>query len=232
MIRKLVLLPGLDGTGELFARFERALPEELKPVIVSYPRDVFVAYAGLMSSVRSAVDGADSYVLMAESFSTPLAIQFAATNPPNMKGLILCAGFASSPVRGIFRFLCSFLAPIAFRVALPKAITKFLLVGPDASPVLVAEIQAAIKSVHPNVLSSRLQSVLTCNVLADLDQVTVPILYLQAKHDRLVPASCLEEIRQVEGETVFVALDGPHLLLQREPEQAADAVAAFLVQLR
>jgi hypothetical protein len=36
---KLVLLPGMDGTGELFSNFEAALPSSLETVRVRYPAD-------------------------------------------------------------------------------------------------------------------------------------------------------------------------------------------------
>ncbi len=108
---KLVLLPGMYGSTELFADFEKALPREFVTERVGYPNDVSLSYAELLELVRSCVPVSESYVIVAESFSTPLAIQFAGTNPPNMKGLVLSAGFATSPVRGLLRFMTPFLAP-------------------------------------------------------------------------------------------------------------------------
>jgi len=35
----LLLLPGMDGTGELFADFVKLLPVWIKPLVVSYPRN-------------------------------------------------------------------------------------------------------------------------------------------------------------------------------------------------
>jgi hypothetical protein len=50
-------------------------------------------------------EDSEPFVLLAESFSTPVAIRVAAENPTNLKGLILCAGFATSPVSGLPRML-------------------------------------------------------------------------------------------------------------------------------
>ena len=36
---KLVLLPGMEGTGSLFAPFLKELPDWVQPVVVSYPTD-------------------------------------------------------------------------------------------------------------------------------------------------------------------------------------------------
>jgi hypothetical protein len=47
-MHKLVLLPGMDGTGELFAGFVKALPEGFDPVIMRYPIDRPLSYADLL----------------------------------------------------------------------------------------------------------------------------------------------------------------------------------------
>lgn len=72
---------------------------------------------------------------------------------------------------------------------------------------------------------------LSCDARAALRKVAVPILYIQAKHDRLVPMSCEEEIRRIKPKTSVVVIDGPHLLLQREPQRVAEVVAEFIQEL-
>ena len=225
-----MLLPGMDGTGNLFADFVEALPDEFETEIVRYPTDVFRSYLDLLPLVNSASQPSEPYVLVAESFSTPLAIQYAATCPPNLKGLVLCAGFTTSPVQGWRRILSSLLSPVLFRLPLPSFIVRLLLAGSTASPALVAAVKAAISSVQSVVLSARFRAVLGCDTRAELAQIAVPILYLQAMRDRLIPPSCLEAIQRVKPETVVSAIDGPHLLFQREPLQTADVVARFVHQ--
>jgi len=83
----LVLLPGLDGTGDLFADFVSALTPNLDARIVRYPKDRLLSYADLFSFVVSAIPENQPFVLLAESFSTPLAVRLAATNPASLKGL-------------------------------------------------------------------------------------------------------------------------------------------------
>ncbi|MGA2888543.1 MAG: alpha/beta hydrolase [Terracidiphilus sp.] len=231
MKQRLLLLPGMDGTGSLFADFVKAISDTFETEIVSYPPDVCLTYSELMHLVRKSIPKSEQFVLVAESFSTPLAIQYAAMNPPNLKGLVLCAGFATSPVHGWLRFIGSFLAPILFGVAIPKSVTKLLLVGSTAPPSLLTAVQAAVSSVQPKVLLARFRAVLDCDALAELTQVAIPILYLRATQDRLVPASCLEEILRIKPQTVAAGIDGPHLLFQREPLQIAEVVARFVQQI-
>jgi len=223
----LVLLPGMDGTGELFSEFIAALPPLCETVIVRYPTEEPHSYQELEQIVRAAWPVSEPFILVAESFSTPLAIQYAATHPANLAGLVLCVGFAASPVRGWRRLLGSLLAPLLLRVPLPNFAAKLWLVGPDPSGALLIAVERAISSVQPRVLAARLRAVLTCDVRADLNDIEVPILYLQANGDRLVAASCLETIQRIKPDVKVVSLDGPHLLLQRKPQITAEAVVEF-----
>jgi pimeloyl-ACP methyl ester carboxylesterase len=218
----------MDGTGELFADFAGALPETLQTVTVRYPTDRFLSYTELIGLVRESCPVPEPFVLVAESFSSPLAIRFAAANPANLTALIICAGFASSPLHGWRRLLASLCAPIVFRIPLPKFLAESWLVGQDPSVSLLKTVQAVISSVKPSVLAARLREVIDCGVLAELDQITVPILYIQARQNRLVSASRLEEILRIKPQVAVSTLEGPHLLLQREPRRAAAVISEFL----
>lgn len=228
---KLVLLPGMDGTGELFSEFAAALAGEFEIATVRYPTERSLSYSDLETLVQSACPTFGPFVLLAESYSTPLAIKYAASNPGNLEAMVLCAGFATSPMRGWRRLLGWLVAPLMFRIPLPNLAAKRWLVGPDASPSLLESVRAAISSVKPEVLAARLRGVLACEVRPEMGQVTVPILCLQAKEDRLVSASCLDELRQIKPQITMVTLEGPHLLLQREPHKAAETVVRFLQSL-
>jgi pimeloyl-ACP methyl ester carboxylesterase len=221
----------MDGTGSLFKDFIAALPNGLETVTVRYPPDESLSYPELENFVRAACPISGPFVLLAESFSTPLAIRYAASNPGNFEGLVLCAGFATSPVSGWRRFLGSLLAPLMFRAPLPDLAAKLWLVGPDASPSLLAAVRSAVSSVQSRVLAARLRAVLRCDVRAELGRVAVPVLYIQAQQDRLVSASCLEELRRIKPQIAVTVLEGPHLLLQREPRRAAEVVAGFAQHL-
>ena len=136
----LVLLPGMDGTGELFSEFVAALPPSCATVIVRYPTEESLSYQELEGIVRAACPVSELFILVAESFSTPLAIKYAATHPANLAGMVLCAGFAASPVRGWRRLLVSLFAPLLLRVPLPNIALRFWLIGPDASASLLSLI--------------------------------------------------------------------------------------------
>ena len=227
-ITRLILLSGMDGTGELFSEFMRMIPEPKHIQALYYPVDTSPTYAQLLGMVQFMVPESEPYFLLAESYSTPLAIEFAATNPPNLKGLILCAGFAASPLTGLKRLLASLLAPLLFRLRIPRSAINHFLIGPGAPLPLQTSVRRVISTVKPDVMTARLQAVLRCDMRQALSQVTIPLLYIQATKDKLVPPSCLEEIRRIRLKVRVVQIDGPHLIVQREPKQVADAVATFI----
>ena len=219
----------MDGTGELFADFIEAI--DVTCHVVRYLPDKSLSDAELLRTVQSAAPASEPFVLVAESFSTPLAIQFAGANPSNLKGLVLCAGFATSPIRGPFRKICSLFAPLLFRLPLPKFADRIFLIGKNAPASLHARVVAAITAVQPKVLYARLRTIRSCDVRGALQQIAVPTLFIKAQHDRLVPAICLDEMQRIKPDMGVATIAGPHLILQREPEQAAQIIENFIKQL-
>jgi pimeloyl-[acyl-carrier protein] methyl ester esterase len=140
----LVLLPGLDGTGELFVDFIAALPESWTVTTVAYPSDRFLSYTDLRPLVSAAIPQSERFVLVAESFSTPVAVWYAATNPQNLVAVIICAGFVRSPVRRWSGTVKALARPRLFRLKPPRTIVEYFLLGQNAPPEPSPEITPGI----------------------------------------------------------------------------------------
>jgi pimeloyl-ACP methyl ester carboxylesterase len=228
---KLILLPGMDGTGRLFEGLIAQFGTLFEIETLHYPTDRFLPYPELEQFVSAALPKSEPFVLLAESYSTPVAVMCAARGQSNLKGLILCAGFVSSPIRGWRRFVCTHLALLLISRTPPKFVIRSLLAGSTASPELVAEIRLVISCVRPTVLANRLRSILTCDARAELAKVQTPIFYLRAKQDRLVGPRSLEEIRRIRPQTCVEEIAGPHLLLQREAERSAMIIKGLIERI-
>jgi pimeloyl-ACP methyl ester carboxylesterase len=229
-VLKLLLLPGMDGTGDLFQWFVKALPEGFEAVPVRYPVNRPLPYPELMRLVEDA-SPPGPFILLAESFSAPLAIQFAAAHPTRLRGLVLCAAFASSPIGGLRKSIVKNFAPTMFRRNIPVSAIRRWLVGANAPPSLVESVRVAVASVQRAVLVRRMRDLLACDVRADLQRLSMPVLYLQAAEDRVVSASSLDEILQIKPDVRAVRLEGPHLLLQRNPHESAKIAAEFIREI-
>ena len=225
----IVLLPGLDGTGLLFSRFTCALGLEFESIVVQYPKDAALNYAEHEVIARLSLPSTQPYILLGESFSGPIAISIAASNPPGLAGLILCCTFARNPfpIRAHFKSLLS-LVPFDL---IPNSFQSPFIFGRFTSRSLRAEHRAAVSQVSNDALRARIKAIFEVDVTDKLEQITVPALYLKASEDRIIPETASEHIRQVSPHTGIVELEAPHLLLQTQPLAAAELVSKFAQEL-
>jgi pimeloyl-ACP methyl ester carboxylesterase len=222
----LVLLPGMDGTGELFAPFRAALGNRLRVRVVHYPPDQPLEYAPLERVAHAALPADDDYVMLAESFSGPIAVSLAAAHPRRLKGMVLCATFVRNPrpLTAPVRLMLNAL-PLN---AIPPHLSTPVLLGHFATHELTEALRRALAPVSTAVLRTRLRSVLAVDVAAKMAQVKVPVLYLRAKHDRVVPPAASAQIERLCPHVKVVELDAPHFVLQAAPKEAAKAVRGFV----
>jgi len=222
----LVLLPGMDGTAKPRAEFVAALGPGIESHVVSYPADRALGYVELEALARASLPTDRPYVLLGESFSGPIAIAIAASRPPQLAGLILCVTFARNP-RPILRSLRWLLPLVPFRLAPVRLVSAFLL-GRFASAPLREDMEATLAEVSMTTLKARTDAVLGVDVRTALAKIRVPVLYLRATEDRLVPRRCADAIAETVARTRIVDIEAPHMMLQVAPTAAAAAVGAFV----
>jgi pimeloyl-[acyl-carrier protein] methyl ester esterase len=220
-----VLLPGMDGTGDLFAEFARYLQEEVTPIIVKYPENRPLGYDELETHVRRFLPTDGPFVLLGESFSGPIAISISSSPPPGLIGLVLCCTFASTPHPWL-RPLSGLINAMPISSKLTRLIAP-LLFGRFSSNALLQSLQRALSKVPASTLRSRMRAVLDIDVSEKLNKIQTPILYLQAANDRIIPESSLSRIRKHAMDLMVVSLQAPHLLLQVIPSEAATIIKKF-----
>ena len=99
--RTLVLMPGLDGTGKLFAPIIPFLEPHFELSIVTYPDlDSFTEY---VECAQNQLPETPGYSLVAESFSGPVALALMAQQPEQIGPSVLSATFARSPLPALTR---------------------------------------------------------------------------------------------------------------------------------
>jgi len=225
MTPTLVLLPGMDGTGEHFAAVLRALNDRLRCVVVRYP-DEPLEYAEYERLARSALPRDRPFVLLGESFSGPVALSIAATKPPGLVGYVLCASFASCP-RPLLRILRPLLGLLPIQHT-PGALSAHFLLGRFATPELRRANASALRRVSPQTLRARLKVVADVDVSAKLCEIGVPGPYLRGTEDRLVPRGICHALLRHAPRLRVVDIEGPHFLLQVNPRAAAQAIGEFV----
>jgi len=120
----------MDGTGKMLTTFAAQFSTYRPVRVISYPTDQALGYEDLIALVVSMAPK-DSFVIVGESFSGPIAIEVAATLR-NVVGLVLASSFARHPAP-------SFLTPMARIVDLawiPNSMIVAGLLGSAATPEL------------------------------------------------------------------------------------------------
>lgn len=225
------MLPGLDGTTALLADFIGAARPTFRFVsAIAYPSNTVLDYSELEALVRATLPTADPFVLLAESFSGPIAMAIASAPPANLVGLVLSTTFASSPVR-MLRPLAALLRFAPVRM-LPLNILSWWLLGRWATPQLKAALGATLQTVAPEVLRSRAATALRADVSACLQLITVPTLYLRASEDRLLSPAAADAILRALPQAKRIDICAPHLLLQTAYVDAAREIGVFTNALR
>jgi pimeloyl-ACP methyl ester carboxylesterase len=225
----LVLLPGLDGTGLLFRPFIEALDRSVQAQVVTYPVDQALGYAELEGMVRAALPKRNSYVVLGESFSGPLAIRIAADPPAGMMGVILCVTFAKNPYP-----MLAWMRPWAAGLPVkgfPGWLQAPFMWGGWSANQEPPEVQHATAAVDEAVLRHRIAEVLAVDETSALERVRMPMLVMRASDDHVVPRAASEQVLRVLPSAELAEVDGPHLLLLTRPAQCAEVVIRFLEAL-
>jgi len=214
----------MDGSGTLFSEFIASLPAGLKPLVVPYPPDEAMGYRELEALVLEKLPSRP-FILVGESFSGPIAVAVAARAPAGLRGLVLVCSFVRRPIPApsVLRWLLALL-PVRW---IPMRLAAAVLLGQHASPAHRMRLSAAMAGVAPAAWRARLRAVLSVDMSERLRSVRVPVLYLQGKHDRLIPSSAWELIKKSVSSARCVELEGPHFLLQAKPVESATHVGAF-----
>jgi len=165
-------------------------------------------------------------VLLAESFSGPLAIRIGADPPRGLAGVILCGTFAKNPYPWL-----RLMRPLAVRLpvkSLPRWLRAPLMWGSGNPRRAPPRGQRAISAVAAPVIRCRIGEVLSVDETARLGAIELPILVLTAARDRLLPRAATHLLLQSLPLAQFEEIDGPHLLLQSRPSECAVPVLRFV----
>jgi pimeloyl-ACP methyl ester carboxylesterase len=214
------LLPGLDGTGTLFSPFVSAAPKWANPIVLPYENEQSRNYEELALSVTKLIDTKKPHMLLGESFSGPVAILAAVKSTENLSALILSASFVMNPRPLLSLLAPDRLLPSMVRIKPSRFLIKHFLAGSGSSSELLKAVFSTVSSVAPQTIISRFRLVQEVNVSEEFSSLEIPVLYLRARDDRIVPSASSKLIKSLNPGVVVKDLDGPHLLLQNRPREA------------
>jgi len=217
------LLPGLDGSGDLFGPLLELLPDSARAL--SFPLET-ASWEDFVASALEQIETEAPFVLFAESAAGLIALRLLAEHGAQCRGFVACATFLTNPaplrtavaaIPGLVRLLG---APPAWAI-------RTLLLTRQAEAGLTDQVASVLARVPPETVVARLELVRALEVEAYA--FDFPHVYVRGDRDRIVSRRSQEEwLEHVRGSSNRVerAL-GPHLLAQEAP----DRVARLLLEL-
>ena len=219
-------LPGLHGSAGLFRAVEDILPGGIETDFIEFPTTGKQSYGALSRWLKEKLPEGQKRLLIAESFSGPLAIRLAAERPDDISGIVLAASFCDAPLNPGIAMLP--LRPL-FMVKPSRSALRHFLIGDDASGTEVAELRAVIKAIPSATLAKRVRTILN---LEEGDNPALPknmpMMILQAQSDNLVPWEAQSRLVSTYPQASVHWIESPHLILQREPQQCVERILEFI----
>ena len=219
---RLVLMPGLDGTGKLFAPLIPLLEQHFELSIVTYPDlDSFSDY---IDCAQRQLPETPGFSLLAESFSGPVAMALMARLPGQIGASVLAATFARSPLAALTR-MDNYIPEQVFSIG---ALSEFVLDVYETEDEDFSETQPLPLNVTEQLdgvlLKHRIAVLSRIDISAMLPDIELPILYLHAMRDRIVAETDAQMIEEYLPDVHRVDIDAPHLLLQTRPQLCAELI--------
>ena len=225
----IVLMPGMDGTGGLFGPLKKLLPKDVNVKIVRYPKDQLLSFEETVQCAKEQIEADDNLILLAESFSGPIAVSLIGSGQIKAKYLILCTTFARPPRPVFFKALTYLPLELLIRIPFPRFIlNRRIGLGKEETDLFLAMWKEVKFRVPAKTLVHRLKLINKVNVIGWLPKITIPCLYLQASADRSVPLSALNDFIELVPDLRIRRVPGPHFLLQSQPKACLSAIKTFV----
>jgi len=216
---KIVLLPGMDGTGKLFAPFLHLL--STSTIIIPFPQSGSQSYEFLASYVETQLPN-EKFIIVAESFSGPIAALLAAKKLENLKGIVFIATFLSCPKPTLV--LLAKLVPVKSWLGFPFA--KYLISRFFLGSFNYSKFVDALNEVPNSIIRERLSSIR--NLKKAREHSNLPSIYLSASSDYLVSSNQITLFHQNFSNLKVEYIEGTHFLLQSNPRVCSEIINKFV----
>ena len=222
---KLILLPGLDGTGELFYPLTSLLKNYDLQIII-YPDNKKMSYAKLIMLVKNQLPKEEEYIIVAESFSGVIAYNIALEKPNNLKFIVFVATFIENPRPILSKFIPIGLLKFLLSLPLFDITIKKILLNSNASKKLIILVKNTINNIKSDILYFRLLQIINLKQVSQ--KISIESIYLQASKDYLVPKSAYNVFQKYIPNIHFYEVIGSHLLLQSNPKECIEIINKYL----
>jgi 3-oxoadipate enol-lactonase len=217
--RPLVLVSGLDGTGQLFYTQVPRLARTFR-VATYWLRDSATEMATLVADLRAVLDtvapGGEPAILLGESFGGALSLSFALAHPERVAALVILNSFPAFLPQFRLRLGRAALSALPWgAMALVRRLTAFRMHSRHTTPEELRRFLELMGATTREGYLNRLGVLMQYDVRDQLNRVRAPTLFLAADRDHLVPS--VEQARymaaRVPGASMRVLEGHGHICL-------------------
>lgn len=219
---KIILLPGVDGTGILFEPFVEIFKADVPVEVIPLTTDSDQSILNQVSIIEDAV-GDEEVVLIVESYSGLLAYELARRNKIRIKQIFFFGCFLQPPsfIGKLGRFL-----PVRLLNVIPDKLLSHILFNRWSSPELNQLLLKAIKLSDFSNLKKRFKTIATLRKPSQV--IDVPCVYIQATMDNLVSAYNVKAFEDLCSNLQVEVVEATHMLLQTQPETMSQLIHKYL----
>lgn len=218
----LCLLPGLDGTGKLFAPLIEALDTNFDIIVVAYDRAT--TFPEYVAEAAAQIPTDAPVVFIAESFSGPIAIELMATGNFDLCPSALCATFTKPPLAELLKLVQRIPSGFLRSNVIRDRLARLVLLNGFADKCSANNLMDIISEVSAEKFKERLAILSKVDVTGRMKHVRTPILYIRAARDRLVAPRYGAMIAAQTPVVRLARVEGPHLILQCAAQECAGLI--------
>jgi pimeloyl-ACP methyl ester carboxylesterase len=229
----LVLVPGMDGTGQLFYRQTPSLSESFRTAtyaLRSDARTMDILVDDLARVIDIVAPEARRAVVVGESFGGALAMSFALTRPEQVSALVVLNSFPYFAPRFRLRLARYGLALLpSGAMSLIRRATAFRLHSAHTHREEIRRFMELTATASRDGYINRLQLLMSYDIRDRLHELRPPVLFLAAEQDHLVPSIQQAElmVSRVPRGTLRVLHGHGHICLIAPDIDLAEIVTAW-----
>jgi len=217
---KIVLLPGLDGTGLLFQNLIEYLPQDHEVELVSFELIYGLTYKEQAEELASKYKN-EELLIVGESYSGRIAYELYHLLKGNVKGIVFLASFISRP--SLLSLLARFV-PVSFLAQNVLTESLLYLVGFNRSGdrSLVGPVFSSLRNANKLKLKSRLRNI--SHLKKPTLDILCPVIYVRPSKDRLVSSSAVKALASKCASYREISIEGGHFIAQVNPVACAKVI--------
>lgn len=226
---KLLMIPGMDGTGQLFAPLVRAINNRVETRSVGLPSEGPQNQTALAERIYDSLPKRGPFVLMGESFGGRIAYELATKKPEGLEGVIFAASFLEPPRRYLLSFAAALPLQNLIRTPGFSDLARVVMFGRGSDSQVWHQFHMAIRSLPQGLIATRIEGLKRAP--APEAMLDLPCLQLRATSDKLIDRKAAASISARISNLRTKDIKGPHFLLQTRAETCAREIVKFMQKL-